>query len=171
MRGLGIVCDCDQCIADFCGGFEKEFNVSYQDLTSEEITQKVTDLKYNYKFWENLPKLNDLDFEPLAYCTARINSKYTTKKWLKKNNFPNSPVYQVMGYKLSKVSQLKRIPLKDNEIKIFIDDSWKNVSDALNAGIPAFLYNTPYNQDIDTPLRIMDLKFKTICHAYRKFYF
>lgn len=171
MRGLSIILDIDGCLCDFIEGFEKEFNISFDNLSSDEISNKVESLKKNFTFWTSLNKLTTLDFTPSAYCTARINSKHSTKTWLSKNGFPNSPVYQVKGYNLSKVPQLKRTPIKDNDVRILIDDTWKNVEDAVNNGIPAFLLDTPYNRDIKTHLRIKDLKFKTICNAYRRFYF
>ena len=171
MRGLSIILDIDGCLCNFVDGFETEFNVEYTSLTSNEISEKVASLKRNYKFWTKLDKLTTLDFTPSAYCTARINSKNSTKVWLKNNGFPNSPVYQVLGYDLSKVPQLKRTPIKNEDVRVFIDDSWKNVQDAINNGIPAFLLDTPYNQDVTTHLRIKDLKFKTICNAYKRFYF
>jgi len=166
---LNIILDIDGCEADFVTSFEEFFSVNIIELSEIEVTERVESLKRNTKFWTSLKKLNDLDFTPRAYCTARINSKYSTKKWLRLNDLPLSPVYQVKGYKLSKVPQLKRIPTT-SEYKVFIDDSWKNVQDALDAGIPALLYDTPFNQSIETKLRIKSLDLKTICHAFRRNY-
>ena len=170
---LKIVLDIDQCICDFANGFSKYFNCNYATLSITNpayITNCVNSLKTNTKFWESLPTLCSLDFIPHAYCTARINSKYSTKVWLKKNNFPNSPVYYVDGYDKSKVPQLKRICNK-GEYLIFVDDKFKNVEDAQKAGFNAFLLDTPYNRNVNTNLRIPDLKYKTIENAFRRIYF
>lgn len=170
-KGLNIILDIDDTIASFVDGFEEYYNVNFIELSSNEISQKVELLKKNTKFWKGLKLKYKLDFEPRAYCTARINSKYSTKCWIKNNNLPNKPVYQVKGYNISKVPQLKRIKVMEGEFKLFIDDSWKNVQDAIQAGIPALLLDTPYNRNINSKLRINDLKFKTIYNAYKRIYF
>lgn len=172
MKGLSIILDLDDTIVNFHNGFENHFSVDWNSLTDSQITQMVNGLKKNFKFWTSLPVLRTINFIPAAYCTARINSKYSTKTWLKLNNFPDRPIYQVYGYGISKVPQLKRIPTDEKgEYKVLIDDSLRNVEDAINHGIPALLIDTPYNRTKNVPYRIMDLSYKTIRNAYRRLYF
>ena len=58
-------------------------------------------------FWESLPKLRSIDFTPTLYCTKRINPKQYTKNWLKENNIPLAPVYQMYYQKGDKSRMIK----------------------------------------------------------------
>lgn len=174
---LEIILDIDQCLCDFVGGFEAKYKVKINTLSDRQVSKRVIKLKHNTEFWTSLQPLCSLDFTPSAYCTSRINSKYSTKKWLFMNNFPNSPVYQVWGYGLSKVPKLKMTPHK-TDYRVFVDDSPRNVKRAMEAGFNALLLDTPYNQNLDETeykefknIRIPNLKYKTIEDAFRRIYF
>lgn len=133
--------------------------------TDKEITKHITDdLKSNMNFWLSQPILNYPDFTPSSYCTARIINKTWIKKQIKVKNLPKAPIYQVLGFNLSKVPQLKR-----SACDVHIDDSLKVFIDANLHGIPCLLIDTPYNQDWGPIGRIYSLKESEIIECYNLF--
>jgi uncharacterized HAD superfamily protein len=155
---LRIACDIDDCIADFLNAyFDKYGKPKKGDF---EITKNVYKLKNNKKFWENLPVLERMDFEPCIYSTKRINSKRYTKNWLIKNNFPLKPIYQMYSQKGNKASMIK------GRCDVLVDDSYSNVMKAIKSGLPALLLTRPHNSHILTPYRINSLKYAEIEKKY-----
>lgn len=173
IEDLYIILDIDGVLCDFVSGFEKQYKCKIEDINPRLITKRVNcKLIKDTKFWINLPALSNIDFIPYAYCTARVNSKYSTKKWLQKNGYNNSPIYQCNGFSCSKIPQLKRIISHiQGCYYVLIDDNWNNVQEAVNNGIPALLKDTPFNRHIDTNLRITELNKQTIYNAYKRLYF
>ena len=126
---LRIALDIDEVLADFM---------------NSEITRNVQrKLSMDREFWLTLPVINTLSFEPELYCTKRVNPKVWTKTWLKINNFPKRPVYQMFYQKGNKADMIK------GRCDVLIDDSYSNVVKAINSGLPALLYTSPWNKDID----------------------
>ena len=83
MKRLKIGCDIDDLLAEFINTYYERFGIPKNDF---EITRNVQNvLRKDQDFWENLPVLNRLNFEPELYCTKRVNNKTWTKNWLKKN--------------------------------------------------------------------------------------
>ena len=89
---IRIGLDIDELLSDFMGAYLQKFGKPSCDY---EITKNVQNLKNDKAFWESLPKLRSIDFTPTLYCTKRINPKQYTKNWLKENNIPLAPVYQM----------------------------------------------------------------------------
>lgn len=161
-KELKIACDIDDCIANFLGPyFDKYGKPKKHDY---EITRNVYKLRRNKAFWENLPVLERTDFEPHIYCTKRINSKTYTKNWLKKNDFPLKPIYQMYYQHGNKADMIK------GKCDVLIDDSYSNVIKAIKSGLPALLITRAHNKHIDTPYRIHTLKYKEIKDKYESLF-
>ena len=82
--------------------YPKGFGKPGKKKNDYEITKNVNVYKLRnnkrppFFLGKGLPVLrNELDFEPHIYCTKRINSKIYTRNWIKKNNFPMKPIYQM----------------------------------------------------------------------------
>ena len=156
---LRVGLDIDDTIAGFSEGYIRRFKKwpNYDWA----ITRNVHNiLIHEREFWLNLPVLRRPDFEPRLYCSARVSSKHWTKKYLKDNDFPNSPLYQIPGYKLSKVRTLK------GKVDVFVDDSVKNFIDLNLNGVPCLLMDSSNNQDWGPICRIYSLQQDEIEDAY-----
>ncbi len=161
-KELKIACDIDDCIANFLDPyFDKYGKPKKYDY---EITKNVYKLRKNKDFWENLPVLERMDFEPHIYCTKRINSKTYTKNWLKKNNFPMKPIYQMYYQHGNKADLIK------GKCDVLIDDSYSNVIKAIKSGLPALLVTRSHNEHINTPYRIHTLTYKEIKDKYESLF-
>lgn len=154
---LKIALDIDDVLVDFLGAYYKKFGKPKNDYT---ITRNVYKLRKNKQFWEDLEVINTLDFEPHIYCTKRINSKVYTRNCLKKNGFPIKPIYQMYHQQGNKADMIK------GRCDVLIDDSYFNVKKAIESGLPALLLDRPHNSHIDTPYRIINLKYKEIEEKY-----
>ena len=161
MEKLKIGLDIDDTLVDFMGEYLRKFGVP---KTDSKITKDVRKLRTNKVFWENLPKLRDIDFIPELYCTKRINSKIYTKNSLKKNGFPDRPIYQMYYQKGNKARMIK------GRVDVFVDDSPSNFIQINKAGIPCLLMDSPYNQNFKTDLRITDLTYQNILNKYNEFF-
>jgi 5'(3')-deoxyribonucleotidase len=160
-KQLLIGLDLDDVLFDFFGEYLKIFG---KPKTDSEITKNVFKLRNNKVFWENLPKIRNIDFIPALYCTKRISSKTWTKNCLAKNHFPNRPLYQ-RYYQLGKKSTLIK-----GRCDVFIDDSVSNFKEINSSGTLCLLMDAPHNQHFDTPLRIKELSLKEIKTKYNEFY-
>lgn len=160
---IRIGLDIDEVLADFMGGYQTRFETDKnpKNLNQDIITKNVRLLKEDKDFWENLTPLNNgLNFIPELYCTKRINSKTYTKNWLKKNDFPLVPIYQMYYYKGNKANLIK------GRVDVFVDDSPTNVFQCISSGVPALILNTPYNKSDDPAFRINSLDKEEIIEAY-----
>lgn len=159
MKNLRISLDIDDTIASFAASFDIRFpNSDWSDSSS--ITKKVLSLKHDKFFWENLPLLESINFEPENYCTKRINSKVYTKNWLKTHGFPNKPIYQMYYQHGNKADLIK------GRCDVLIDDSVSNVIKAINSGLPALIIDRPHNQTEEPLFRIYSLDIDEIKYAY-----
>ena len=132
--------DLDGCLCDFYGAYYAKFGVPKKD---SDITKNVQNILLKDKeFWLNLPVLNELNFQPKQYTTARIIPKQWIKEYLAKELFPKAPIYQIYGYSLSKYSKIKM-----GGCDVHIDDSIHVFTDLNSKGIPCLLLDTPNNQD------------------------
>jgi hypothetical protein len=156
---MRIGLDIDDTLVDFWGSFTNRYGI----LSNKRISKKVLQLRKDKKFWESLPKIHDIDFVPTLYCTKRINSKTYTRNSLKNNGFPIVPIYQMYYQHGNKTDMIK------GRVDVFVDDSVSNFTDLNNGGVLCLLIDSPNNRHIDTPLRIYDLKYKTIKTKYENY--
>ena len=154
--------DLDGCLCDFYGAYYARFGVPKKD---SDITKNVqTILLKDKEFWLNLPVLNELNFQPKQYTTARIIPKQWIKEYLAKELFPKAPIYQIYGYSLSKYSKIKM-----GGCDVHIDDSIHVFTDLNSKGIPCLLLDTPNNQDWGPIGRIYSLDKDEIEDVYYLF--
>lgn len=135
---LRIGCDIDDVLASWFPEYCKKFETNKHPFRLQDhiITRYVQrKLRTDKEFWLGLPVLNTLDFEPVLYCTKRVNPKAWSKQWLKNNGFPERPVYQVFNQSKNKADLIK------GKVDVFIDDSLRNVLEMNAAGVPTLLYN------------------------------
>ena len=156
---LRVGLDIDGTIADFDGAYLNRFKKwPNKDWA---ITRNVEHILIKERdFWLNLPLLRKPDFTPHLYCSARVNNKRWTKKYLSDHDLPNSPLYQIPGYKLSKTKILK------GKVDVFIEDSLKNFIDLNLHGIPCLLIDSPKNQEWGPVCRIYTLNESEIMDTY-----
>lgn len=159
MIRIGV--DIDNVIANFDYGYIKRFGkYPKKDWC---ITRNVNNILIHERdFWLNLPILHLPNFTPKLFCSARINNKRWTKKYLI-NNGLNSPLYQVNGYHLSKYNTLK------GKVDVFIDDSLKNFIDLNLKGVPCLLMDNPSNSKWNLGGKIHSLDIKEITLVYDSF--
>ena len=125
------------------------------------ITRNVANILIHERdFWMNLPVLNKVEFVPKLYCSARVNPWRWSKQYLRNNNFPEAPLFQVPGYKLSKAKTLH------GRCDVHIEDSVKNFLDLNSKGIPCLLYNNKANEYLGPILRIYSLNEDEISDVY-----
>ena len=153
--------DIDDVLADFMGTYLERFGKPKKDSEITKNVQRI--LSKDKNFWETLPVINTLNFTPTLYCTKRVNSKKWTKNWLKQNNFPDKPVYQVFCQLRNKADFVK------GRIDVFIDDSVSNFIAMNLAGVPCLLYNKDYNQYWGPIGRLYSLEYEHIEETYLKF--
>lgn len=160
MTDLKIGLDIDDTLLDF---FVEYLKVFRKPKSNSEITKNVYKLRKNKQFWENLPKLRDIDFIPELYCTKRISSKTYTRNSLKKHGFPIVPIYQMYYQHGNKATMIK------GKTDVFIDDSVSNFQKMNKSGVFCLLIDAPHNKHIETNLRIFDLQYETILNKYNEF--
>lgn len=159
---IKVSMDLDGCLCDFYGAYYARFGVPKKD---SDITKNVQNiLLKDKKFWLNLPVLNELNFQPKQYTTARIIPKQWIKEYLAKELFPKAPIYQIYGYSLSKYSKIKM-----GGCDVHIDDSVHVFTDLNSKGIPCLLLDTPNNQDWGPIGRIYSLDKDEIEDVYYLF--
>lgn len=156
---LRISLDLDGVLCDFESGYLKRFKKWPNHDWA--ITRNVSNiLIHEREFWLNLPVLNEVNFQPKMYCSARVNPKRWTKQYLRDNNFPEAPLFQVPGYKLSKYKTLK------GRCDVHIEDSVKNFLDLNSKGVPCLLLNNEANAYLGPILRIYTLDKDEILDTY-----
>lgn len=160
---LKVSMDLDGCLCDFYGSYLARFGKPARDA---EITKNVqTILKTDKDFWLNLPVLNQLNFQPKQYTTARIIPKQWIKEYLEKELFPKAPVYQIFGYGISKYPKIKM-----GGCQVHVDDSLSVFMDLNSKGIPCLLLDSPGNQHWEEPVgRIYSLDKDEIEDTYHLF--
>lgn len=149
-----VALDIDGVIADFMTPALKRMGIKGKGGAAWYSSYKFKDPSFweeivqDKEFWLSLEPLlnpNELDFEPIAYVTARGIPKEWTEEWLEKNGFPCNDVHVVKtkgGDHESKVDVLKRI-----ECDVFVDDHYKHFLDInrSDAKCKCFLQDTYYN--------------------------
>lgn len=158
---LKVSLDVDGTIVDWINHYISKFGVPNSD---EEITQNVEGVLINDKeFWLTQPLINTPNFIPKCYCTARLIKKSWIKKQIEINNLPKAPIYQVKGYGISKLSQLKK-----SGAQVHIDDSISVFKDLNSKGFPCLLITSPENKHFKTTCRINSLNYQEIEQVYNQ---
>ena len=159
---IRIGLDVDGTLADFESAYLNRFK--RWPNKDWAITRNVQNILIKERdFWLNLPVLRIPEFTPRLYCSARVNNKRWTKKYLKDNNFPDAPLYQIPGYKLSKY------PILKGRVDVYVEDSLKNFIDLNSKGVPCLLIDMPSNRDWGPIGRIYNLDYDEIEQAYYTF--
>lgn len=159
---IKVSMDLDGCLCDFYGAYYNRFGKPKQD---SEITYNVENILVKDKeFWLNLPVLNELNFQPRQYTTARVIPKRWIKEYLEKEMFPKAPIYQIHGYSLSKYSKIKM-----GGCHVHVDDSLSVFTDLNLKGIPCLLLDAPNNQSWGPIGRIYSLDKDEIEDTYHLF--
>ena len=110
------------------------------------------DAPYEHKRSKNLLKYKKFDDEgnEIYFITYRTNKNPLvldkTKRWLKEKGFKY--------HKLFMRSEDKGKVCKDNDVSVFIDNTYTHIEDANNYGIDTILFDTIYNRDIDYDKRM-----------------
>lgn len=161
MKYLKVGLDIDQVLAEFMETYLNRFG---EPKTDKEITINVhRTLRLDKNFWETLPVLNTINFIPELYCTKRVNPKIYTKRWLKANNFPDRPVFQMYAEFGNKADMIK------GHVDVFIDDSIDNFIQMNLAGVPCLLFDSPYNKSWGPIGRLYSLEYDHIVETYELF--
>lgn len=163
LKNLRIGLDIDDTLADFFNSYKEYFNTQKYPsrLKEHNITKNVVRiLKFDREFWTGLPIKNRISFVPELYCTSRVCNKAWTKQWLRINNYPPSPVYQIFGHGVNKAKFIK------GKVDIFIDDSFINFKMLNLAGIPCLLLDETDSKDWDYNGKIYSLDRNEILEEY-----
>lgn len=117
---------------------EKDFLDKYYDTILNEVRPK----RYSVEVINKLKEENN----NIYIITARFNSdkfnvEETTKKWLEK--------FGIKYDKLFLNSDNKAKISKENNVDIFIDDSFKNCQELSGAGIKTYIFDTRINENLE----------------------
>lgn len=159
---LKISLDLDGTIFDWENHFKNKFGTVTKESDITKIVRNK--LVHDSEFWLTQPIINFPNFVPSIYCTARIISKYLIKKQLEINNLPKAPVYQILGYGISKYSKVKM-----GGCHLHIDDSLSVFIDLNKNGIPCLLLDSPSNQKWGPIGKIYSLDKEEIEECYHLF--
>lgn len=161
---LKIALDIDDTILKWRQAHETKFNCKISKTASKKIGKQVLSVKDDESFWTNLQVEEYPTFDPYCYATKRINPKRFTISNLKKHNLPIKPIIQFYNQEDNKADKLKGV------VDILIDDSWFNVKQCLEAGMPALLITRPHNKWVKTKYRITHLDYKEIENKYNELF-
>lgn len=150
LRTKRVGYDIDGVLADFNTHYSKKFNIE-KKITfwnfDRMMKERMEKLKKDEDFWLNIPILtdpNDIQIEPICYITARpIETQNATINWLEKNGFPSAPVY------FSNNVTTKSVIAKNENIEIFVDDSYENFKELTLNNVFCYLFDNEYNKKIE----------------------
>ena len=158
---LRIGLDIDDTICSFFGPYLERFGKPKEDC---EITRNVHRILIRDRdFWLGLPVINRPNFDPTLYCTKRVHPKAWSKEFLRINNLPIAPIYQVYNQAASKAPRVK------GRVDVFVDDSISNFIDLNLRGVPCLLIDGEHNQDWGPVARIYSLDVEEIGECYNLF--
>ena len=161
---LKVALDLDDTVFVWRKSHEDYFKCKLSEMNEKDITNQVNSMRLNKSFWSNLPLLEKPDFEPYIYATKRVNLKSYTRANLQKYNLPIKPIYQIYTQEDNKARIIK------GHCDVLIDDSWFNVQQCLNSGLPALLITRPHNNHIQTKYRIDRLNYREIESKYNELF-
>ena len=115
---------------------EQEFFKMYYEKITKEVNLKEEVLDVVGKLYPE----NELFFITARFETKECNIEELTKKWLEENQVPYHQLY--LGRKKSEVCQ-------ENNIDIFIDDSYENCKSVQMVNTKAYLMDHITNRNIE----------------------
>lgn len=126
-----------QYLNDWQNGEDIEFLKDYYETIIKSVKPKTLSLEYLKKLHEEGNKI--------VLITARWESEYfdvrkATEEWLKANNVPYD--------KLIINAENKLIAAKQENINVFIDDSFKNCQMVAESGIKTYIMDTRVNKGL-----------------------
>lgn len=147
IRNMKIGLDVDDVLSDFINAYCVLFDMAIPDFWCFDPNLEAR-LKTLYDdFWLNLPVKNYPDmmnFEPHIYITSRKHvSREVTMQWLISNGFPDKPLF------IAESPEHKAVIAKENNVDIFIDDSYNNYLAMHRHGVFCYLYTANHNQRFD----------------------
>lgn len=153
--------DIDEVLCDFVGGWTEKFMLEtpkfwrFDRLMVERFNVMRDNNELNDFYLQLKPKISpdDIPFEPCCYITSRPVEKHITEQWLDYYHFPCAKVVS-LDIKQSKVEAAKQ-----NNVEVFVDDSYENFKELNDNGVLCYLFDRPHNQRFDVGhLRIKTLK-------------
>lgn len=158
---LKIGLDLDDTVCSFYGPYLKRFGTPKKD---SDITKNVTRILIKDKeFWTSLPVIHRPNFIPVLYCTKRVHPKAWSKEFLKINDLPDAPIYQIYCQSVSKAPRIR------GRVDVFIEDSISNFIDLNLNGIPCLLIDGEHNRSWGPVARIYNLDKEEIEECLRLF--
>lgn len=120
----------------------KEEDIRFLELYYEKVVKEVRPRTLAIKY---LNKLKE-EGHKIILITARWETEYAdittlTKEWLKENNVPYD--------KLVVNAENKQIAAKQENLDIFIDDSFKNCQMVADIGVKSFLMDSRTNRNLE----------------------
>ncbi len=119
---------------------EKEFLEKYYEKTALKVQPKMYAVENIKRLRENGNKIYLIT---ARFLSEKFDIEELTKDWLEKYGIPYD--------KLILNAQNKVIIAKQNDIKIFVDDSIKNCTQMADAGIKTYMMDTMVNRDFENP--------------------
>lgn len=162
---LKIFSDIDDVLVSFIDAYKEKFKNDPRCMEDKTITRNVQQvLRTDKNFWLGLKAIRTPEIHISGYCTKRIIPKNWTRESLRKNNFPDGPIYQQYYQYGSKARLIK------GRCNVLLDDSVSNFINCNLNGVPCLLVDTPFNRAKWSPIgRIYSLKQEEVESAYKYF--
>lgn len=120
--------------------WNREEEIKFFEKYYEKIIREVELKEEVYDVINQLYLQNEITFITARFETPEINIKEITENWLNENKIPFHKLY--LGRKKSEVC-------KENQIDIFIDDSYENCKSVQEVGTKAYLIDHITNRNIE----------------------
>lgn len=140
--------DIDEVLADWLGAWRDLHGITDEPTSwwfDREIINRFEEMREAgtlddfYLGLKPLIRPTDIPFEPYCYITSRPVSTEITEKWLDMHGFPARPVFTTT------TERTKVVIAKEQELDMFVDDSFSNFRPLNEAGICTFLMDRPHN--------------------------
>lgn len=117
---------------------EKDFFDKYYETILNEVKPK----KYSIEVINKLKEENNNIYIITArFDSDKFNVEETTKRWLEKYGIKYDELFLNIDNK-AKIA-------KENDLDIFIDDSFKNCKELLDIGIKTYIFDTRINESLE----------------------
>ena len=117
---------------------DREFFNKYYEAILNEVKPK----KYSVEVINKLKEeKNNIYIITARFNSDKFNVEETTKKWLEKYNIK----YDKLFLNIENKAEIA----KENNLDIFIDDSFKNCKEILDCGIKTYILDTRINENLE----------------------